>query len=69
MARREPCAHGAGASATPVRVRCRVAERDLLLCVWLDASVFQTATRHMLLCRFEVRIDGTRLEPLTCVKG
>ncbi len=44
--------------ATPVRVRCRVAERGLLCHEWLNTLTFRMGTRHMLLPRFELRIDG-----------
>jgi len=29
---------------------------------WLNALVYEMATRNMLFCRFEVQIDGQRLE-------
>jgi len=56
--------------AEPDRVRCRVAveiacdapDLELLLVDWLNALIFEMATRRMLFGGYEVRIDGSRLE-------
>jgi len=45
-----------------VHVECEVPDRELLFYEWLNALVFEMATRHMLFSRFEVRIRGSRLE-------
>lgn len=42
----------------PVGIRCHAADRDLLLADWLNALVFEMATRRMLFSRFEVRITA-----------
>ena len=56
------------AGVRPVaRVPVRVEETDpeLLLVSWLDAVVFEMATRRMLFGRFEVQIDGRLLKEET----
>lgn len=45
----------------PVAIRCEAPDDELLLVDWLNALVYEMATRHMLFSRFEVRIDGTQL--------
>ncbi|MDH5527009.1 MAG: archease [Nitrospirota bacterium] len=49
--------------ATPLRVEvtARSADRELLLAAWLNAIIFEMATRRALFSRFSVRItaDGT----------
>ena len=42
---------------TPVAVECRAGSLDDLLYDWLNALVFEMATRRMLFGRFDVRID------------
>jgi tRNA nucleotidyltransferase (CCA-adding enzyme) len=44
-----------------ISVDCAAPDDDLLLAEWLNALVYQMATRRMLFSRFEVRIDGTHL--------
>ena len=44
-----------------VHVECEVADLELLFYEWLNALVFEMATRHMLFSRFEVHIQGPRL--------
>lgn len=44
-----------------VAVECEAPDHELLLVEWLNALVFEMATRSMLFGRFEVRIDGCRL--------
>lgn len=46
---------------TRVAIECQAPDREILLVAWLDALVFEMATRHMLFSRFAVRIDGGRL--------
>lgn len=43
--------------ATAVEVTCRAPSADLLLVDWLNAIVFEMATRRMLFSRFTVDID------------
>jgi len=43
-------------SAVPVR--CRAEDEELLLVEWLNAVIYEMATRRMVFARFDVRIDG-----------
>jgi SHS2 domain-containing protein len=45
----------------PVGIVCEAPDRELLLTDWLNAVIYQMATRHMLFARYQVRIDGNRL--------
>lgn len=47
---------------TEVAVRCAGEDRELLLVDFLNAVVFEMATRHMLFARFAVRLDAGGLE-------
>jgi SHS2 domain-containing protein len=44
-----------------VELRCEAADPELLLVAWLDAVVFEIASRRLLFGRFEVTITGTTL--------
>jgi len=44
-----------------VEVTCEAPDDELLLVDWLNALVYQMATRRLLFGRFEVHIDGQRL--------
>ena len=44
-----------------VSVACKASDDELLLADWLNALVYEMATRKMLFGRFRVRIDGTNL--------
>jgi tRNA nucleotidyltransferase (CCA-adding enzyme) len=44
-----------------VRVECEGPDDELLLAGWLDALIYEMATRRMLFSRFRVRLDGHRL--------
>jgi tRNA nucleotidyltransferase (CCA-adding enzyme) len=44
-----------------VELRCREADDELLLVDWLNALVYEMATRRMLFGRFEVTLDGDTL--------
>jgi tRNA nucleotidyltransferase (CCA-adding enzyme) len=44
-----------------VHVECEAPDDGLLLAEWLNALVFEMATRRMLFSRFEVRLEDTRL--------
>jgi SHS2 domain-containing protein len=44
-----------------VSIACRAPDDALLLADWLNALVFEMATRRMLFGRFEVRIEGAEL--------
>jgi tRNA nucleotidyltransferase (CCA-adding enzyme) len=45
-----------------VEVHCEVDDPELLLVDWLNAVIYEIATRRMLFSRFEVFIDGPRLK-------
>jgi len=42
-------------------VRCTAPDAELLLVDWLNAIIYEMATRHMLFARYEVQIAGERL--------
>lgn len=44
-----------------VAIECSAPDNELLLVDWLNALVYETATRHLLFSRFDVRIVGHRL--------
>ena len=44
-----------------VSVECEAPDDDLLFAEWLNALVYQMATRRLLFSRFAVKIEGTRL--------
>ena len=44
-----------------VEITCEAPDDELLLVDWLNALVYQMATRRLLFGRFEVHIDGHRL--------
>jgi SHS2 domain-containing protein len=44
-----------------VELACEAPDEELLLVDWLNALVYEMATRKLLFSRFEVRIDGRRL--------
>ena len=44
-----------------VEITCEAPDDELLLVDWLNALVYQMATRRLLFGRFEVQIDGHRL--------
>lgn len=44
-----------------VEVACAAPDRELLLVDWLNAWVYEMATRHMLFSRFQVALEGDRL--------
>src|SRR5512139_570954 len=49
------------AAREAVDIACEAPDEELLLVDWLNALVYEMATRRMLFSRFEVRIDGRRL--------
>lgn len=44
-----------------VPIRCDARDDELLLVAWLDAVIYEMATRHMLFGRFDVCIEDHRL--------
>ena len=47
--------------AEEVRIQCSAPDDELLFVDWLNALIFEMATRKMLFARFEVRLDGATL--------
>jgi SHS2 domain-containing protein len=44
-----------------VEISCETADEELLLVDWLNALIYEMATRKMLFSRFEIRMDGAGL--------
>lgn len=44
-----------------VTIRCEAPDDELLLVDWLNALIFEMASRHMLFSRFEVNLEGQNL--------
>lgn len=44
-----------------VLIHCQASDPELLLVDWLNALIFEMATRRMLFSRFDVNIDGNEL--------
>ena len=44
-----------------IEITCEAPDQELLFVDWLNALVYEMATRHMLFSRFEVQIDGQQL--------
>ena len=44
-----------------VKIECEAPDDELLFAEWLNALIYEMATRKMLFSRFAVQIDGTRL--------
>ena len=49
------------AASEPVRITCQAPQVDLLLVEWLNALIYEMATRGMLFGRFAVTIEDSRL--------
>lgn len=47
-----------------VTIECEAPARDLLMIDWLNALIYEMATRRMLFSAFEVRFEGTRLHAI-----
>jgi tRNA nucleotidyltransferase (CCA-adding enzyme) len=47
-----------------VTIACEAPSEDLLLVDWLNALVYEMATRHLLFGAFSVQIDGLRLRAI-----
>jgi len=52
--------------AESVTVDCEAPDSELLFVDWLNALVFEMATRKMLFSRFHVAFDGTHLHATAC---
>ncbi len=44
-----------------IEIHCSGADDELLLVTWLNAVIYEMATRHMVFRRFELERDGDRL--------
>jgi SHS2 domain-containing protein len=49
------------APTEPVEIHCEAPDNELLFVDWLNALVYEMATRKLLFSRFEVKLDGQRL--------
>lgn len=45
-----------------IRLSCKAPDAELLLVDWLNTLIYEMATRNMLFSRFEVHVEGERLE-------
>jgi len=45
-----------------VEIRCEAPDDELLLVDWLNALILEMAARHLLFSRFEIHIEGHRLQ-------
>jgi SHS2 domain-containing protein len=50
------------AAEAPVAIRCAAPNDELLLADWLNALIYEMATRHMLFRRFAVRLEDHKLD-------
>lgn len=50
------------AARTPVHIACSAPEDALLFCDWLNALIYEMATRHMLFSRFDIVLEDGRLD-------
>jgi SHS2 domain-containing protein len=48
----------------PVEIGCEDPDDELLFVNWLNAIIYEMATRHMLFSQFEVSIDDSRLRAI-----
>jgi SHS2 domain-containing protein len=55
------CEPGKVAARQAVAIECAAPDVELLLVDWLNALVYEMATRRMLFARFDVRIEDGRL--------
>jgi SHS2 domain-containing protein len=49
------------AATTAVAIRCEAPDTELLLVDWLNALIYEMATRNMCFARFRVELDGPTL--------
>ena len=49
-------------ATTTISISCSDDDKDALLYDWLNALIYEMATRKMLFCKFEVTIDHGKLE-------
>ncbi len=58
------CDPGRVRARTAVRISCSAPDRELLLVEWLNALVYEMATRGMIFGRFDVIIDDGQLQAI-----
>jgi tRNA nucleotidyltransferase (CCA-adding enzyme) len=77
------CELGVIKAQESITIECEASDRELLFIEWLNALIYQMATRRMLFSRFSVQLDGgqlhaeawgepidrTRHEPAVEIKG
>lgn len=56
------CDPAAVVAREAVDIECAAPDAELLLVDWLNALVYEMATRHMLFARFDVAIEAGRLQ-------
>ena len=49
------------AAREPITIQCEAPDDELLFVDWLNAIVYEMATRHMLFSRYEVQIEDRQL--------
>jgi SHS2 domain-containing protein len=47
---------------TGIEIRCTAPDRESLLVEWLNSLIYEMAIRRMLFSRFEIEIEGDRLQ-------
>ena len=57
---------GTVACRDTVTIDCEAADPELLFVDWLNALVFEMATRKLLFSQFKVELDGPRLHATAC---
>jgi len=45
-----------------VAIKCEAPDQELLFADWLNSLILEMSARRMLFCRFNVRLDGARLQ-------
>ncbi len=58
------CDPGRVRARTAVRIACAAPDRELLLVEWLNALIYEMATRGMIFGRFDVIIDDHQLQAI-----
>jgi SHS2 domain-containing protein len=48
-------------ATTAIEIRCEAPDAELLLVDWLNALIYEMATRKLCFARFRVEVDGMRL--------
>ena len=56
------CSHEKVEAKEQIFVKCQADSSEMLLVDWLSAVIYEMDTRNMLFSKYEVKIDGTRLD-------